>query len=277
MNSPLILDVSLVDWVTLTSFEPEFFRYWYGRFRGNGKDKGDKKILQYEGNLFDLEGGTGFIGRAIQNGRENFMLRLSGYAAEDNKNPCIIQKQSGIARCTRIDLQITTEVTDKWSQFDLLKRLKSSGKMTGYIESKVKGLGYETVYIGSRQSERFLRVYIKQGENPRLLRFEVEYKGNRSDAVLRGMGDGQLAGNYLMHEVQSTVRDKGITMIFEPLLSGSRGYSPRLLAHNSLEKQENWLISQVLPSFTRHINDHNSSGRVELAFMSALRDAIDGR
>lgn len=275
VNSPLILDVPLIDWLTLTSFEGEFQRYWIGRFRERGKHIKTGKILQYDGDYFELDGGTGFLGAAIQNGRVNYMLRLSGNAAEDNKSPAILNRKQGIARCTRIDIQITTDITHKWSQWDLLTRLKSRGKMTGWIESKSKGKGYETVYIGSRQSERFTRIYIKQADNPRLLRLETEYKGNRANAILRELGNGKLLNEFTAYEVQTTIKDKGISAIFEPLLSGVGGYSPRLVPSNSLEKQEKWLLEQVLPSFTRHLNDHNNSGRVLDAFAGAITDALE--
>lgn len=275
--APLILYSALLDWLTVTSFEDEFFKYWEKRLDGlvSEGDTKESRVLQYDGYMYALPGGTAFLGTAIQKGIYHYMLRLSGYAAEENKEPVYSQARQGYAKATRVDLQVTVEKPGKWSQWDLLGRLKDAGRTTGWVESKSFGDAYETVYVGSRKSERFTRIYVKKSGKTMLLRYETEYKGRRARAVLKALARTETPARFLRHELRKTTRDSMLIELYEPSLSGARPLNIKLAVESSVEKTEGWLIGQVLPAFTRHINDHAASGRALAAFYAACRDAID--
>lgn len=277
MNAPLLLDTVLIDWLTVTSFDEQFLNHWDGKLRQIGSGRREAKTLQYEGTWWDIEGGRAFIGSAIQKGVLHHMLRLTGYAAENYKEGVFSQIRQGFATVTRIDLQCTREVSERWSQWDMLVRLKQRKKMVGWIESKTQGRGYETVYIGSRNSERMTRVYIKSADSPRLLRMETEYKGGRAAKIGRMLARGDRAGDFLAYELEKTIGDKnGLTKLFLPALSGFNATSPRVVPDRSIEKTSGWLLSSALPAFIRVINSHESDGRVMDAFGEAINEAING-
>jgi hypothetical protein len=271
---PLLLHTALVDWITATSYDDGFFDWWEMELLEECRSWSDKKIMQYTGRMFEIEGGTAFLGVAEQRGLFHYMLRLSGYAAEDRKGYVWSSMRNYMVKVTRLDLQVTRPIDKSWSQWELVKRLKEKGRKTGWIESGTKAVSFETVYIGSRTSERFTRIYVKMAGGTRLLRLEVEYKGKRSDAIARRLSRGDLssatAGQYLMHEVQKTYNDEPLRMLFEPALNGVKPITEKLKVESSTEKTEKWLLEQVLPAFTRHINDHSASPQVVNAFTSAI-------
>lgn len=275
---PLLLHTALIDWITATSYDDDFFSFWEMELLETCKSWDDKKVMQYTGRHFEVDGGTAFLGVAEQKGMFHYMLRLSGYAAEDMKGFVWSSMRNCMVKITRIDLQVTRPIDNTWSQWDLLVRMKEKGRMTGWVESGKRSQSYETVYIGARSSERFTRVYVKMNGETRLLRLEVEYKGQRSNAIARALCHGKTtAEGYLTHELQTTYDDEPLRLLFEPALNDARPMNEKIKVVTTTEKTEAWLLTQVLPSFTRHINDHDASGRVERAFMSALIDAIDGR
>jgi len=109
------------------------------------------------------------------------------------------------------------------------------------------GFGRDTCYFGSRQSERFLRVYNMRGPT----RLEVEYKGKRAALV---------ASEILKEEV-----DKWFSISISHLLDfidieaswwkEFTGDTERAYAklhsskEKSFEKKREWLLKQVSPTF----------------------------
>jgi hypothetical protein len=273
-SSPLILDAPLIDWLTLTSYDTLFLDFWEQKLRDVSRETFERKALQYVGRVGEHMGGTLFVGEAVQKGRRHFMVRISGYAADDLKEYAYKFVRSGSCDVTRIDLQITHEVSSQWSQWDLLNRMKRRGFSTGWVESKQNGKGYETVYIGSRQSERFTRVYIKSADDPRLLRFETEFKGLRAGKVARLLAKGERLGDFLRHEVEKTKDNKGLILMLSGVLAGYSAQSPRVVPDKSLDKTAQWLMRSCLPAFIRVVNAQTVlSENVAKAFMDAIKDA----
>lgn len=273
----LILYTTCFDWITATSFDDNFHAFWWEKLKDND-EKTEAKVMQYHGYHFPLENGSAFLGTADQHGRSHYMLRLSGYEAEQNKLPILLQFRQGFVKITRVDFQVTIPKPADWSQWDLHVRLKERGRLTNWIESKIYGKGFQTVYVGSRSSNRFARIYLKEsGEGDILLRFEMEYKGQRANAIVKRLAhDGELPDEYLRHELQTTFKDEPLSLLFEPCLSGIRPANVRLKVASSAEKREKWLLGQVLPAFTKHINSHEASGRVLEEFKKAI-ERTNGR
>jgi len=108
------------------------------------------------------------------------------------------------------------------------------------------GLSRDTCYIGSRNSERFLRVYNKRGPT----RLEIEYKGKRAAHV----------ANEILMEDEEKWLDISITHLLAFIyidipwwkeFVGDRERSYAILhcaKEKSLEKINDWLINQVSPS-----------------------------
>lgn len=284
--SPVLeINTTLADWITATSWEEQFSAYWQKRLEKKAEEKEGRasRNLQYEGRKWNLEGGTGFLGVAIINGRTHWMLRLSGPAANENIESVLSQVRQGFVTVTRLDLQITVLKPKDWSQWELLKRLKSAGRTTGWVESRTRGEAYETVYVGSRGSNRFARIYTKKAvcgrkekELTMLLRTEIEYKGRRAHAIAKSLSKTGMkdAKSFMAYELQNTLSDDKLRKLFEPHLFAVAPKTIRLALETTADKTEAWLLKQVLPSFSRHINDHMASGRALDGFMGAINDAL---
>lgn len=268
------LYTSALDWLTLTSFETEFYKYWEKRLKSHGELK-EKMIPRYQGWAIDLDRGTGTVYTGMQNGTEHYMLHLTGPAAEDEKDPAFSFVRQRIATCKRIDLQVTVPMPQTWRQFDLLVRLEGRGLTPEYRQSKDKNGCYQTVYVGARTSDRFTRVYVKPSSETMLLRLETEYKDDRARSMAKRLADGDATpSRYLLHELQKTMADDALSLLFEPSLSGAIPLTEKLKVLSTADKTEKWLTQQVYPAFQRHINDHNASGRALAAFYAACKEAM---
>jgi len=129
--------------------------------------------------------------------------------------------QSG-TRCTRIDVQCTVvfdvepekriaedwqAVVQRWSE---LKNAKEPKLRSGPF-------GPETIEIGSRQSERFGRIYDKRKESKldhyrNAVRFEVEYKGSLAGVVARSLIDGDPAPTSTIPHVTRFFRKYAVSL-----------------------------------------------------------------
>lgn len=266
-----------IDYFTATSFETEFYRFWLQKLTMIATATKPKKIMQYDGRKFIIKGGEGFIGTGTQKGMENHMLRLEGTIADENKERLYAQHRQGFVNVSRIDIQITVPHPSGWEQFKLLADMHEKGRIVGWRESVDRSNGgSQTVYVGARESNRFVRVYVKHTHgDEKLLRLEVEYKKRRANAVTKMLRDGELPDGFLRHELQTTLKHEGLNNLFSDHLYGENPANVRLKINSSLEKTEKWLINQVLPSFKRAINDHDASGHVLDVFGDVIQKYLD--
>lgn len=172
------------DWVTLTTSE----RYVYNEFvqmvgeSVDWKATSSQKRLQYSG-----IGGDGFFyGVGIQDGSPHYMMILSGLLAGQLLPVWAGRQSARLCNCTRFDIQIT--IPKNWKERetsgigrDILARQREGTSRTGAALS-VKMVvsdraNDDTVYLGSRTSDRFIRIYDKVSEGVAYLRYELEVKG----------------------------------------------------------------------------------------------------
>lgn len=279
MTHYLSLDAPQIDFWTLTSFDPLLTGLADQILLGQQGEHGrpsvdDARVEQYRGAKYSFPSGTIFVGEGIQEDMPHYLTRITGELAHEERHRIYNAVKSGYARVTRLDLQITTPEPRGWSQWALLERIHKQGRIKQWRESKdIEGRA-ETVYIGNRQSERFTRVYIKMTDGgERLLRLEVEYKGKRARAMGRSLAAGRTAAGYLKHELLNTLRDKPLAELFSPLLGQVSAHTERIQVESSLGKTEKWLLKQVLPAFSRVINDPQSSGHVAAMFLEVIEAA----
>ena len=147
---------------------------------------------QYRG----LRSGQIFAGVAEQANEIHGLLDVSG---EESHAMMTWEAPRGLeVKCTRLDLQITIpiekeyeyrardfkdalEQTD-WSSANCIRIHKRRLKL---VEGPTEE-GLDTLYIGSRSSDRLARVYVKEDvDGDQYLRFEVEFKSARAELVFR--------------------------------------------------------------------------------------------
>jgi len=139
------------------------------------------RVLQYVG--YAHSDGKIFEGTAMQHGRLNRLCRLSSYRANELWELCIGMRASrlDLALDVRTD-ELLPEELHCWS----LVAQRRATFISTHENKKRKGF---TLYVGSRKSERFLRVYDKSVESnlvtPNITRFELELKGSVARHVFR--------------------------------------------------------------------------------------------
>lgn len=260
-----------LDWLTVTTFERQYIDVAATVF--NGVEMEAARRLQYEGHQHGNDDGTVFFGQGEQKGRDHYLMQASGLRADSAWSSYRGMVEQGGLRVTRIDIALTVRYDRlSWSQDGLFRALKRRWpkKAISYVEScsGPQGEKLATVYVGSRSSDRLMRVYEKVvGEGDIVLRCEVEFKSKRAQVVARHLLDGVAAAAILRHEVERLDVHE-VVQVFGRYLHDD-GVNPRVVASDG--DTERWLVDQVLPALQRWVNSHgNEAHYVRRAFLAAL-------
>lgn len=264
----------MVDWLTLTSRDKEFYKFWRRRIDKGTAPFVEKNIPRYRGIVAKLANGnvSSFVGE--QNGESHYMVHLSGEVANEDFLTCANQVQQGIAKCTRIDIQVTAVLPDDWSQFKLLVEMKRKRRTVGWYESKDRdGSELSTVYIGSRKADRFIRVYVKPFKGDRNgLRFEIQHNQARAGAAFRSLLDPRgfnvAKREILSDRIVATKSDK-LAELYLPIV-GKDGRPVRVTVAKSDDTTVQWLLFQCLPALERILNSHGEPDSIARHFQAAL-------
>lgn len=193
-----LVDVG-VDYLTLTSRESTRYLEWKEAFnfcaaeeQARGNKWHDARLLGYEGE----QCGHVFIGKRT----DGYMARLSSGAADHYG----LLFSPDACHCTRIDLQVTLEF--EWPQPEMLRKAYEFAKVQPVKNGRPplytrleNSLGGGTLYVGSRSSMRYGRIYDKGVEElsqvaGKTYRWELEVKDTLADqavAMLTGGGENQ--------------------------------------------------------------------------------------
>lgn len=177
---------------------------------------------------------------------------------------------------TRLDL--AKDLTGEHVSLDKIYQAMERGEYSGSSRkfSQIHSLnGGNTVYVGSRQSEKFIRIYDKASEmglqGQEWKRFELECKGMVARA---------LATLLVQSEQWSGAFDTIARHMVD--LPGLRDYQaffspePISISLPKLEKQtdrEAWIAGQVMPAVVKHFIEHPDSKAV--ALLRSMLDQIE--
>jgi hypothetical protein len=256
----MIIEKPACDWLTLTTHVGLESVRLFNAVARYGKDGKEGRVMQYEGRRWDC----GFFGSAVQKGRKHYMMRASG----DNADSVLRELSENCpARCTRIDLQITIPMKPEYSArrtCDMLRGTKWPGRdrKTMLIENAD---GLDTLYIGSRLSETFTRLYVKEGDGQRYLRYEVEFKGDTAEMVYGHacVGREMAMGGTLLGEIEKLpeIADSGLSEVHHALANFKvvprKGYRVRD-PHTTML----WIQRSVSPAIVRLLRDHDQGDQV---------------
>lgn len=162
-------------------------------------------------------------------------------------------------KCTRIDLAI--DVFDKPLFIQQIKTLAETNQFTGTAHKTTTlqssdGSGI-TIYVGSRTSERFVRIYDKAaqlGQDGAWTRIECEVKGDSARAVARAvMGNGVSGISVVGKSVIRRVCDFACED-WRAVLHGA--HIPIGTPKIEEKKTEEWLLSQVATALARFENEY---------------------
>lgn len=252
-----------VDWLTLTTYSLEAFNELYyihasTRDQTGIKEKGS--FRNYRGVMF----GGALWASGKQGQAMHYLVKASGARAHDLAVSLAACLSWESFRASRIDLQVTVP--------GILDGLSVKRSTESIIASRHVGrppkitaiLGEtDTVYIGSRSSERMVRIYQKPASHdgtPARVRFEVELKGDLSAIALRDIMTGRVRiADRLAWEWNRLPVDRaheclqGITSE----LAACKSVEPTPPPVRPLPKTMNWLETVVDASIRKLASDHD--------------------
>lgn len=189
-----------------------------------------------------------------------YMLQVSGYEAKQALRLAVDGTQA-----TRIDLQLTVwvgedvvekTIRDAYNSACLHVRAKSRPVKVNLIESRHTA---QTVYIGSRASDVFLRIYDKFEESGKeeyrgCVRFELELKGRMSKAMWQELVGGRATLRSTLEMVLAVFSDRGVEVPCQELDNQDIVHlqRPKTLIENTVT----WLVRQVAPTVTKLSASH---------------------
>jgi hypothetical protein len=254
-----------IDYLSVTTFEEEIFSSMVldSVERDNIEET---SRMQYQGQTQAKSNGHFFWGVADQGGRQHYLIQASG-AYSDKFGFYYFTVKPSDSRVTRIDLQLTLPQPDWYASRHLIDWLRSAEwKGRQRKITAVDGGGNDTVYIGSRSSDRYIRIYTKDSK---WLRFEIEYKGDRARAV------AQLIRDYDYRATISGILHRELNHLPQhPIIQGFKTH----LQHDPLDivvqKPESntyrWFIKTVLPALRKLLNDHDLGERTRATLLDVL-------
>lgn len=252
----MIIDYPQIDWLTFTTWDNQIFRAWQGWQHEQEGDEKAGKIKMYSG----IWRGNSFIGEGRQGEKSHGLVRVSG---GDSHNAYYQLLRCGNAKCTRLDLQVTTPLPVGYSarKFADDVRAGQSEKYKRDVRLLENSDGLDTVYIGSGSSNRYARFYVKLVDEVRYLRFEVEHKAEWAEIVSNSLLDetGSLEGSLLDFLSSVGFEDsQGIIKLFNDLLEGIKSGLTVPREARDINKTLEWILEQVTPAIVRLLADHDT-------------------
>ncbi len=241
-----------IDWVTATTRDEATGHSWQEIYQQQREEDNMLGLLTRERRWkFMSYEGTGFPGSI----RVGFSEQLGWIAIASSSSASVWSKLTGAAsKVTRLDLAITQnllfaipEVPRRY--YEALTEEDTGARNYSLIQNTKQG---QTLYVGSRRSEKFGRVYDKGVEEGGALpgfryRWEVEYKKPTSDELARALiavkGREADAITALVYEFFD---NRGVSPLFRKL--GDSVVLKTSARVTSLDRKLNWIRSQVRPS-----------------------------
>jgi hypothetical protein len=227
----ITLNTMKLDYLTCTSQDSELALSEWTTHRA--------RILQYVG--YSHSDNKIFEGFALQKGDLNRLCRLTSSRANELWSTLI-----GM-RATRLDIALDVLTKGTLGE-DLQCWSLVSKRASTFIGTHERGAakGF-TLYVGSRRSERFLRIYDKSSEanleTPNVVRFELELKGSLARRVFT-----MIAEYGLSSPMQHLFRDE-VKRLLEGLDLGQIGWFSGDRTPMTVERKErdhsSYLLQQV--------------------------------
>lgn len=228
-----------------------------------------KAVTTPHGNVIMWDGASATMGVHYQySGRAIASLMEAGVHPVS-----ILDEHIGMAhRCTRLDLAIDVLDIPRFAQrlatLAELHRYKGTCRVINIVRS-VQDDGI-TVYCGSRQSERFARLYdkgVESGQGGDWTRLEMELKGDVARGVSRHLVQPQIGGLFQTIKTLMTALIDFDDNDWRDIMAGDG--VPITTPQIKDRDTEKWLLTQVAISIARYAKAHP-----ERDIVSRLMDTI---
>jgi len=270
---PIARTSCAIDWITATTKSEDCYEFWLSTFNNFWSDTYPEVAVPEQWEKYGYKG-VSLPGFAISSHKINgTMVRLSGLPANELWRDILSYVE--VCNVTRIDLCVTVDMSFN-------TRGHASEQYAAILADRVQphigkrlitdNEGGETLYIGSRTSQIFLRLYDKsaeQGDKPGWSwRYEIEYKKPVSLAVAKLImdnagGDDSLVREAIANTVYDAFHERGVSPLFDadgavilPTVA-KRKESP-------VSRQLKWLGTSVRPAIQRLIKSGYKDAVLEI-------------
>lgn len=193
-----------------------------------------------------------FMGTGEQDKRRHHVVHASGSLAERMRKSFMCF--DGLYG-TRVDIQMTVP---KPSWVDLAKLHKNMGKkLTTLISSEENS----TLYIGSRESDKFARLYEKPLNGKMYLRMEFELKGRMAAGSWNAILAGESVGGIYARLLIKSKLPGAFKSLFENADDTATDKALRAEIEHDNKKILKW-IQSLDASMMRHMNNHEIGDQV---------------
>lgn len=269
-----------IDYIRLTTAEKpsqDRLRMFYLKIANQDRIEGYKETRG---------GAFGFVGdktrHALYGVKDGWtMLQVSGRAAKHSYALAVPGNQ-----CTRLDLQLTYQfeadsvseaMEDIYMELNAAKHFAHRPRAITRVQA---GYKTQTIYIGKRASDVFIRIYDKYEESGKeehkdCIRFELELKGRVSKAVWKQLQENETTLPALLQMVASQCESMGVEMPKDNIsedtsLIPSREKTP-------IERTRDWLNTMVPKAVQRVSNEFGHFATMRMLFQESLdQHYLDG-
>lgn len=219
------------------------------------------KWLQYTGHRAPQY----FMGSGEQNGRRHHVVSASGGLAERMRKSLMLL--DGFYS-TRLDIQMTVKKPE-W--VNLAKLHKSLGKKRTTLISSEEN---DTLYFGSRESDKFARLYEKPLGDKMYLRMEFELKGKMASGSWNAILAGENVGAIYARLLIKSILPSKFKAMFENADDTATDKALRAEIEHDNTKTLNW-IKSLDSAMLRHMNNHEIGDEVILILRSWAMASIE--
>lgn len=210
-----------------------------------------------------------FIGHGMQQKKSHTIINVSGSLAHR-----LLETLKTLPEwyCTRIDVQITIKATGDLTEALAMVRDDCKTENTTLIESKEN----DTLYLGSRSSDTFLRLYEKYIGDKKYLRLEFELKGARARAAWDAITNGEPVDKvFKYYNKRCKLPDYAKEWFDAYGVTATKEAMNKEVLHESKKKLE-WLQS-LDAAVMNYMNNHDIADDVKMLIRawSAHADFLD--
>jgi hypothetical protein len=218
------------------------------------------KWLQYHGWKRD----GFFIGTGEQKQKRHSIVNISGHLA-DSQYAQLLPAETYY--CTRLDIQITIPRPQGLCLSEVYEELKSNQVKTSLIQSELN----DTLYLGARTSDVFVRLYEKP-LNELYLRLEFEFKGGVARAIWRALQAKSTPDEIFQHYLGKSRLPESVKSHFYSAVDGDTAFAIRKEIEEADEKKLAWLQS-CDASVRQALYNDNIGEQVRMLVMSWANEA----
>ncbi len=208
--------------------------------------------------------------------KEWAMLQVSGYEAKR-----AVTVEHPATQCTRLDLQLTWYVgegnvaryiRDAYNAACSTVRPAAKHMKITLIEQRHQP---QTLYLGSRASDIFFRIYDKEAESGKeeykgCVRFELELKGRASKALWAKLVAGETNLAKMLGMVIAMLKERGVLVPNEDIEEADIIRFKK--APTLQERTIGWLARQVAPTVAKIAQSHGWIFPFSVLFSDACTD-----